>query len=212
MQGRRNVFNMEQRLKETNNTQKVCMKIYLQKNLIKCINKVNFYGDLLVIKHLLFPYIWYIYKPRVMKREEILSRILEEQYKVISNLQNSVNLYKKESDKDEDDTSDPDDYARQTEAKDMQLRFEKMLSKEKADLNFVLGEKDKNYAVAEHGALVETENNYFFLGVALPAFKYNDKDVYCISPEAPIYAKIRGKKQGDSLQMGDRTLEIIGIS
>lgn len=31
VQGRCNVFNMEQCLKETNNTQKACMKIYLQK-------------------------------------------------------------------------------------------------------------------------------------------------------------------------------------
>ncbi len=169
-------------------------------------------STLLLPKLLLFTYIWFVYKPRIMKREEILSRILDEQYKVIANLQNSVNLYKKESDKDEDDTSDPDDYARQTEAKDMQLRFEKMLSKEKSDLNFVLGEKDKGYTVAEHGALIETDKNYFFLGVALPAFKYNDKEVYCISPEAPVYAKIRGKKEGDSLQLGDRTLEITGIS
>src|SRR5690606_22783573 len=107
-----------------------------------------------------------------MKREEILSRILEEQNKVIANLQNSVNLYKKESDKDEDDTSDPDDYARQTEAEDRQLRFEKMLSKEKTKLNFVVSEDDKSYTVAEHGALVESDKNYFFLGVDLSVFKY----------------------------------------
>jgi hypothetical protein len=147
-----------------------------------------------------------------MKREEILSRILDEQNKVIENLQNSVKLYKKESDMDEDDTSDPDDYARQTEAKDMQLRFEKMLNKEKADLTFVLGEKDRTYTEAEHGALVETDKNYFFLGVALPAFKYNGKEVFCISPEAPIYPRIKGKKTGDSLELGTNTYRIISIS
>ena len=137
-----------------------------------------------------------------MKREEILEKILEEQRRVIENLQNSVNLYKKESDMDEDDTSDPDDYARQTEAKDMQLRFEKMLAKEKNDLNFVLGEKEKNYTEAEMGAVVETEKHYFFLGVALPAFKFNGKDIYCVSPEAPIFPKFRGKKVGDLLELG----------
>ncbi|MCC2591258.1 hypothetical protein [Chryseobacterium sp. MFBS3-17] len=146
-----------------------------------------------------------------MIRTEILSKILEEQYKVIDNLQHSVELYKKESDMDEDDTSDPDDYARQTEAKDMQLRFEKMLSKEKNDLLFVLAEKDKSHTEAEQGALIETDQNYFFLGVALPAFKFQGKDVFCISPEAPIYGKIKGKKEGDALEMGNKTINITAI-
>lgn len=60
-----------------------------------------------------------------MKREEILDKIIEEQQRVIDNLQQSVDRYKTASDLDEDDTSDPDDLARQTEAKDMQLRYEK---------------------------------------------------------------------------------------
>lgn len=146
-----------------------------------------------------------------MKREEILEKILEEQRRVIDNLKNSVNLYKKESDMDEDDTSDPDDYARQTEAKDMQLRFEKMLSKEKNDLNFVLAEKETSHTEVELGAIVETVKNYFFLGVALPAFKYNGKDVYCVSAEAPIFLKLKGKKVNDKVDMGANQFEILAI-
>ncbi len=146
-----------------------------------------------------------------MKRDEILARIIEEQNKVIESLQNSVKLYKKESDMDEDDTSDPDDYARQTEAKDMQLRFEKMLTKEKNDLNFVLAEKENHYSEAELGAIVETDKNYFFMAVALPSFKYNGKDVFCISPEAPIFGKLRGKKVGDKIEVGPNNFEIVSI-
>ena len=69
-----------------------------------------------------------------MKREEILDKIIEEQQRVIDSLKQSVDRYKTASDLDEDDTSDPDDLARQTEAKDMQLRYEKLLQKEKRDM------------------------------------------------------------------------------
>lgn len=147
-----------------------------------------------------------------MKRDEILAKIIEEQNRVIANLKESVERYKTASDLDEDDTSDPDDLARQTEAKDMQLRFEKMLAKEVNDLAFVQGEKDKTYTEIEQGALVETDKNYFFLAVSLPKFEVNGKEVFCISPDAPIFAKLKGKKVGDRVEVGPNVFEIISIN
>lgn len=146
-----------------------------------------------------------------MKREEILDRIIEEQQRVIDNLKQSVDRYKTASDLDEDDTSDPDDLARQTEAKDMQLRFEKMLQKEKTDMNFVLAEKEKSHEEAEVGAIIETEKHFIFVGVALPVIKLNGKDIYCVSPDAPIYGKLRGKKVKESAEVGATTFEILNI-
>ena len=147
-----------------------------------------------------------------MKRDEILAKIIEEQNRVIANLKESVERYKTASDLDEDDTSDPDDLARQTEAKDMQLRFEKMLSKEIQDLAFVEAEKDKSYTEIEHGALVETDKNYFFLAVPLPKFQINGKEVFCISPDAPIFSKLKGKNVGDKVEVGPNSYEIISIN
>ena len=147
-----------------------------------------------------------------MKREEILDKIIEEQQKVIDNLKMSVERYKTASDLDEDDTSDPDDLARQTEAKDMQLRFEKLLKKEQADMNYVLAEKEVNHTEIEPGALIETEKNYFFIGVPLPVFKINDKEVYCISPEAPMFLKLKNKKVDDTVEMGNHSFEIKKIN
>lgn len=146
-----------------------------------------------------------------MKREEILDKIIEEQQRVIDNLQQSVERYKTASDLDEDDTSDPDDLARQTEAKDMQLRYEKMLAKEKKDMAFVQAEKDKSYTQAELGALIETDKNYFFMAVPLPKFNVNGKEVFCISQEAPIFQKLKGKKVGDQLEIGQNIFEIKSI-
>ena len=146
-----------------------------------------------------------------MKREEILDKIIEEQQRVIDNLQQSVDRYKTASDLDGDDTSDPDDLARQTEAKDMQLRYEKMLAKEKQDMAFVQAEKNKSYTEAELGALIETDKNYIFMAVPLPKLNVNGKEIFCISPEAPIFKKLRGKKVGDKVEMGPNTFEIKSI-
>lgn len=147
-----------------------------------------------------------------MNREEILGKIIEEQQRVIDNLLQSVERYKTASDLDEDDTSDPDDLARQAEAKDMQLRFEKMLAKEKNDMAFVQAERNKNYTQAELGALVETDKNYFFMAVPLPKFTVNGKEIFCISPDAPIFQKLKNKKVGDTVEMGTNTFEIKSIS
>ena len=147
-----------------------------------------------------------------MNRKEILSKITEEQQRVIDCLKQSVERYKIASDLDEDDTSDPDDSARQTQAKDMQLRYEKLLQKEKNDMEFVLSQNENSHQEIELGSLVETEKHLFFLGVALPVIKGNAKEIYCISPEAPIYKNLLNKKIGDSVQVGNSTFEIISIS
>lgn len=147
-----------------------------------------------------------------MSRKEIINKIIDEQRKIIENLENSVDRYKTNSDMDENDTSDPDDFARQTEAKDMQLRFEKMLTKEKKDLAFLLSEVDKTHDSAEPGALIETDKNFFFICVPIPVFRHNGKDVFSISPEAPVYSKLRGKKIGDQIEVGPNTFQIESIS
>ncbi len=147
-----------------------------------------------------------------MTREEILDRIIEEQQRVIDNLKQSVERYKTASDLDEDDTSDPDDLARQTEAKDMQLRYEKLLQKEKNDMGFVLSEKENTHTVIERGCVVETEKHLLFLGVALPVIKGSGKEIYCISPDAPIYKNLMNKKEGDEIQIGNAGFEILKVS
>jgi parvulin-like peptidyl-prolyl isomerase len=146
-----------------------------------------------------------------MKREQILKEIIKEQHRVIDSLKESVEQYKSASDLDKDSATDPDDLARQTEAKDMQLRFEKMLQKEKNDLEFVLKEIDKQYSIIEFGALVETDKNYFFLAVPLPKISIKGKELFCISKEAPVFTKLLGKKIGDSIEMGTSQHTIINV-
>lgn len=147
-----------------------------------------------------------------MDKAIILSKIIDEYQKVISNLKSSVDRYKHESDMDEDNTLDPDDYARQTEAKDMQLRFQKMLNEAKKNLKFLEDSKTEKKESVESGTLIETNKNFLFIGISVPVFKYEDKDVISFSEEAPIFKNIKGKKVGESVEIGKNKFEIKKIS
>lgn len=147
-----------------------------------------------------------------MDKAIILSQIIDEYQKVIDNLKASVERYKNASDLDEDDTSDPDDLARQTEAKDMQLRFQKMLNEAKQNLKFLEDSKMEIKENIEAGTLVETDKNFLFVGVSVPVFKFADKDVISFSEDAPIYKNVKNRKIGDIFEIGKNSFEILKIS
>lgn len=147
-----------------------------------------------------------------MDKATILSKIIDEHQKVIDNLKSSVERYKHESDMDEDNTLDPDDYARQNEAKDMQLRFEKMLNEAKQNLKFLEDSKTEIKDKIEAGTLVETDKNYLFVGVSVPVFKFENKDVISFSEDAPIYKNVKNRKIGDIFEIGKNSFEILKIN
>ncbi|MCP9768723.1 hypothetical protein EGI22_12425 [Lacihabitans sp. LS3-19] len=146
-----------------------------------------------------------------MKRGNILNRIIEEHNKVIENLKNSVNRFHLASDLDENDTLDPDDFARQTEAKDLQMRFKQMLNEAERAHKIVLTEKTKEHTAVEEGAIIETSTTLFFVGLSIPHFSFEEKEVFCITKEAAIFNNLKGKNVGDEFEMGKNTLKIWAI-
>ncbi len=147
-----------------------------------------------------------------MDKSKIISAIIDEQEKVISNLKSSVERYKTESDLDENQTLDPEDYARQSEAKDMQLRYEKLLKIAKQNLQILEKSTSKVHTEIEIGALIETDKNYIFVGISVPVFKYAEKDVISVSEDAPIFKTLKSKKIGDTIEFGKNTFKIISFN
>ena len=147
-----------------------------------------------------------------MDKAKILSAIIDEQEKVINNLKASIERYKQESNMDEDNTLDPDDYARQNEAKDMQLRYEKLLLTAQKNWNILEKAKSENYTEIEIGTLIETDKNYIFVGVSVPIFKYAEKDVISVSEDAPIFKTLKSKKIGENLEFGKNIFKIISFN
>lgn len=143
-----------------------------------------------------------------MKRTSILEKLIVEQQKVIESLQQSVNQYKHASDMDEESTHDPEDFSHQTEAKDMQLRFEKMLGDAEDNLNFLNNEQTSAHDTVEKGSLIETDKNFLFIGISVPVFKMEDKEVISFSDDAPVFDQIKGKQVGDSVKIGNNSYVI----
>ena len=146
-----------------------------------------------------------------MNRKDIINKVIEEQKKVIESLESSVERYKIASDLDEESTHDPEDFSRQTEAKDMQLRYEKMLRNAEHDLNFLENEIENTHDSAENGSIIETENNFYFVGISVPTIKIKNKEIISFSEDAPIFKNIEGKKAGDDFKMGENKQIILTI-
>ena len=147
-----------------------------------------------------------------MDKVKIISAIIEEQQKVINGLKSSAERYKSEADLDEDQTQDPEDYSRQNEAKDMQLRYEKVLLTAQKNWNILEKAKSENYTEIEIGTLIETDKNYIFVGVSVPIFKYAEKDVISVSEDAPIFKTLKSKKIGENLEFGKNIFKIISFN
>lgn len=146
-----------------------------------------------------------------MNREKFIRHIIAEQQKTIDNLQAAVDRFRNASNIDENDTVDPEDYAHQSEAKDMQLRYENMLNHELRELDFLNSIAENEIEEVGPGAFIETDNKIFFISTSLPSFELDGKEVFCISSSAPIYKELLGKKAGDTFKMGDSTLTIKSI-
>jgi hypothetical protein len=144
-------------------------------------------------------------------RAEIINSIIEEQKKIITNLEESVDRYKSASNLDDDNTHDPEDFSHQDEAKDMQLRFEQRLNEAKLNLDAISDSTNNVHTEIENGALIETPDNFIFIGISLPIFKHNGKDIITISGQAPIFQELKGKKVNDSITIGNNSHTIITI-
>lgn len=147
-----------------------------------------------------------------MNRKDIIKSIIEEQDKLIDNLNNSVNRYTVASDIDEESTHDPEDFSQQTQAKDMQLRYEKLRNDAQQQLNFLHSEINEVHDKIEAGSLIETDKNYFFVGASVPLFEVNEKEVIVLSEEAPVFQELKDKSVGDMVKVGDEKYTITSIS
>ena len=147
-----------------------------------------------------------------MNKTLLALEIVAELQAYIQQIENSVKRFKIATDLDDNDTLDPEDYVRQSEAAEMQLRYEQLLRQAKEMETFMLEHEQKEYTIILPGALVETEMYYIYVGISIPSFKWDDKTVITLSEKAPAYAKMRGKKAGDTIELGAKRHKILAIS
>ena len=66
-------------------------------------------------------------------------------------------------------------------------------------------------AVVEPGALVQVNDRYIVVALAESAFQFDGKDILSISPEAPLYQCMKGKKTGDTCTINNNNFVIKNI-
>ena len=147
-----------------------------------------------------------------MNREKIINKIIEEQKTVITSLEDSVQRYKVASDLDEESTHDAEDFSHQTQAKDMQLRYEKMLREAQQSLAFLEKEVELTHDKIENGSMIETDKSFLFVGISVPVFEIDGKEVITFSEKAPVFENIKNKNICDQVEVGDKSYKILTFS
>ena len=61
------------------------------------------------------------------------------------------------------------------------------------------------------GSIVVTNKGIFYLITAIGKIQFNQTEVQCISPQAPLALALAGKKSGDSIQFMNQTYEVLEI-
>lgn len=70
---------------------------------------------------------------------------------------------------------------------------------------------EKEYTEVEPGAVVVTNQRIFFVCVSIEEVEVGDAKVFGLSTEAPIYARMRGKKKGESFEMRGINYQVLDV-
>ena len=132
-------------------------------------------------------------------KQEIIDEIIKHQTDLINILESEKNASKELADIDEEDTIDPEDLSHQVENKEMEHLLNHQLDQARQDLKAIRSLNTSPADDVRPGAMVYTEDQIFFIGVATIPFEYKGHTVVGISPGAPIYPFIKGKKAGDRI-------------
>lgn len=146
-----------------------------------------------------------------MEKKKIHELIIKQQENLIHELTQYLEELNGVADLDENSSLDIDDYSRQNEMMDLVNRTNLQLDRARADLA-----KLEEYMSIEHdtvypGSLVETESNWFFVGVSTLPFKADDKQVMGVSIDSPVYTAMYAKKKGDSFSVGGHKYKILSV-
>ncbi len=144
-------------------------------------------------------------------KEQVLQHLISDLEKSIASFETSINGLKGVSDIDENSTIDPEDLSNQNVSKDMEMRYNLLLQQAKDDLTAVKQLVEKENDTVSPGALIETAEKWFFVGISNAAVMVDGKELVCFSTSAPVYNTVEGKKAGDSFKLGKVTHTIKNI-
>ncbi|AHF17712.1 hypothetical protein [Niabella soli] len=145
-------------------------------------------------------------------KQQILDAIILELQQLLSSYQQRIGTLETSADVDAAATTDLDENSQQDEAATMG----NLLQPPQQELEDSIGIIKTFGAIPcsqfASGALIETDAHYLIVGASLPPLKVNGKKVVGITPEAPAYTALEGKKKGDELHLGNKDYLILSVS
>lgn len=69
----------------------------------------------------------------------------------------------------------------------------------------------KQHTTIQLGSLCETSNGWFYLSVGIGAILVDGKQLFCMTPAAPLGKLLLGKKAGDVLDWQGKKIELIQV-
>ena len=146
-----------------------------------------------------------------MDKKKILQLIREKLENNIHELTSSLDAQRSASDIDEGDTRDPEDFSQQSESRDKEMALQIQLDAAHAQLSKLDDFSGKSVTSADVGALLETDLNWFFMGISFSPISVGGKELYGVSPDSPAFGAMRGKSKGDKFMIGNNEHTIVNI-
>lgn len=147
---------------------------------------------------------------RETTKEAILKVCIEKQQELIEHFTKRIEDAKAEV------TSHPESPSQSTEgsnsADDVLHVMEEELAFVKYEMEILRSlDADHQSDHVERGAVVLTDQRDFFIAVSSEEVEVNGKKVFGMSEKAPLYAKMRGLKTGDSFQFNETKYKILDV-
>ena len=146
-----------------------------------------------------------------MQKTEIIQQIRRRLEDNIRELTNSLETQRSASNIDEGDTKDPEDFSQQSESRDMEMALQIQLDTALAQLSKLDDFSGRKTNGTESGALVETDKNWFYMGISFSPMRIGDKELYGVSPDSPAFNSIKGKSTGDHFTIGNNDHRILNV-
>ncbi|WP_264432073.1 hypothetical protein [Flavobacterium agricola] len=67
------------------------------------------------------------------------------------------------------------------------------------------------HKVVSLGSLITTANGVFFVSDAFPSFKYQNKTIFPLSVNAPIYVFLKGQQEGTEVVFNNKKIKLLQI-
>jgi hypothetical protein len=144
-------------------------------------------------------------------KEDIYKACIARQEELIKNFTGEIEQVEKEMN-DRDNMPSQTDHNPAAEQLAMYNELKKELEFLKYEMHVLENlNLEKEYTEVEPGAVVVTDKRVLFVCVSIEEVEVGGHKVFGLSTEAPIYARMRGKKKGEEFKMRDITYKILDL-